>query len=428
LPSPRLTTRIVAVALAATTIGACGSASNHGSAPAPAPRKLTLVTSGGRADAAIYPQRLTDYVLDGTLPDLGAQAPVRRLVSHDVTAADVARMAGALGMHAAPTRTSTGYEVHDGDAVLTVNTAGGVTSVGYSGTGGAGISIGGSAGSGSASSSTGEAVPPDAGGPATDPPPIVAKPPGVDPSVTSPSTTIPNPVDVPSASDAADIAQSLLDSFGVLAGEKWAHDVTAANGVAFSCAAGETCTDTPAPPVTARTVTYELLVDGARVLGIDWSVTIGAHRRVESVSGTWASAGDASPYALRSTKDVFDDLQHGRAQYAGVQAMLAPGGPAIAPGTVLGTAPDTVPPLEVHITGVALGSARWDGTDNGQAVVYVVPTYRFHARVGQFDPYDVELLALDPGTFAIASPSVPKGSPTPAGVVPEPPPAPKPPA
>ena len=142
MPSPRLT-GIVAVALAATVIGACGSASNHVSAPAPAPRKLALVTSGGRADAAIYPQRPTVYVLDGTLPDLGTQAPVRRLVSHEVTDADVARIAGALGMHASPEKTGTGYEVHDGDAVLTVDTTGGVTYVSYSSAGGAGgISVG----------------------------------------------------------------------------------------------------------------------------------------------------------------------------------------------------------------------------------------------------------------------------------------------
>ena len=209
--------------------------------------------------------------------------------------------------------------------------------------------------------------------------------------MTEPSTTIPNPVDVPSADDAAGIAQSLLDGFGVLDGQKWAHDVTDANGVAFSCAPDATsCNDTPAPPVTARTVTYELLVDGARVPGIDWSVTVGEHRAIESVSGTWASVGDPSQYALRSTNDVFDDLQHGRAQYPGPQPMLAQGSPEaaplIAPGTVLGTAPDTVPPLEVHITGVALGSTRWDGTDNGHPAVYVVPTYRFHARVGPVRP------------------------------------------
>ena len=437
MPSPRLT-GIVAVALAATAIGACGSASNHVSAPAPAPRKLALVTSGGRADAAIYPQRPTVYALDGTLPDLGTQAPVRRLVSHDVTDADVARIAGALGMHASPVKTGTGYEVHDGDAVLTVDTTGGVTYVSYSSTGGAGgVSAGGTAGSGSANPSTGVAVPPDAGPPGTAQPTVVPSPPPVDTPATEPSTTIPNPVDVPSADDAAGIAQSLLDGFGVLGDQKWAHDVTDANGVAFSCAPdAASCNDTPAPPVTARTVTYELLVDGARVPGIDWSVTVGAHRAIESVSGTWAAAGDPSPYALRSTKDVFADLQHGRAQYPGPQPMLAQGSPEaaplVAPGTVLGTAPDTVPPLEVHITGVTLGSARWDGTDNGQPAVYVVPTYRFHARVGQSDPYDIELLALDPGTFTIASPPVPKGGPVPggagSGVEPQPAPAPKPPA
>ena len=61
---------------------ACGSAETHTSATTrPARPKLALTPTASRPDAAIYPQRPTTYVLDGTLPDLGAVAPVRMLVA-----------------------------------------------------------------------------------------------------------------------------------------------------------------------------------------------------------------------------------------------------------------------------------------------------------------------------------------------------------
>jgi hypothetical protein len=383
--------RLAALAVAAATIAACGGTANHTSSPAP--RQLSLLQSGGRAAAepALYPQRPTTYVLDGTLADLGADAPVHQLIAHDATAAEVERISGALGMHGTPARTETGWELRDGEAQLIVGPSTGLTSVEYLSTAGAGSSPGSVGSSGGAS--TGVDVAP--------PVPSETVPSETVPPETVPPATIPAPVDVPSADAAANIAQSLLDGLGVLSGQQWSHSVSDTGGIAVACAAGVPC-DAPPPTVTARTVTYALVVDGVAVPGVGWSVTIGEHRRVESVSGTWARPQVAGIYALRATQDVFDDLRNGRARYVGPQPLTAMGAPEIAPDPITGdTKP--LPAIEVHITGVSLGRARWDGTENEHAVTYLVPTYRFHARVADGTPYEVELLALDPASFAIVA-------------------------
>lgn len=368
----------------AVTMGACGSASQHVSAPS-TPAKLSLSAAVGKAEPAIYPQRAATYVLAGNLADLGTAAPVRKLVAHDTTGADVTRIAGALGMHGEPHRTADGYELRDGDATLTIDTAGGVTTVNSSRNTG-GVSAGGSSGS---------AVPPSGG---------VTNPPIPEPvPQTTPMPAIPPPVDVPSAADAVNIAQSLLDDLGVLTGAQWSHNVVDAGGVAVSCAPNADCAAPPSPPVYARTVTYELVVDGVQVPGVSWSVTIGEHRRVSSLSGTWVRSQEPSDYPLLSTSRAFDALQHGHAQYVGPEPLLARGAAEIAPGAPAASAPITLQPTEVHVTGVTRGVARWDGTENGSAVAYLLPTYRFHANIDGSAPYDIEILALDPATFSVVA-------------------------
>jgi hypothetical protein len=190
----------------------------------------------------------------------------------------------------------------------------------------------------------------------------------------------------------------LLDRLGVLSGQQWADEVSDAGGVAVSCAADVPCAPVPTT-VTARTVTAELVVDGVRLPAVGWSVTIGEHDQVESVSGTWAEPQDVDRYPLRSTQQVFDDLRAGNARFAGPQP-LAAAGAAIASPT--GDPEPSV--VEVHVSGVSLGLARWDGTDNAEPVTYLLPTYRFHAHVGDGAPYDIEVLALDPTSFTVAGP------------------------
>lgn len=367
----------------AVTMGACGSTTTQGSAPTTtttpgAPAKLALDAAAGGADAAIAPQRAAHYVLDRTLADLGAAGPVRKLVGHDVSDADLTRIAGALGLHGTPQRTGTGYVLHDGDAALTIDTSGAVTFIDYSASGGS-VSVGGAGGASS---------PPSAG--RTGPP--IPEP------VPEPMPVTPPPVDVPTADDAATIAQSLLDQLGVLAGQQWSHDVVAADAVASACPTNAYC-PVVRPVVYARTVSYQLLLNGEPVPSVMWSVTIGEHRRVTSLSGSWASVQAPTNYPLRSTAAVFDDLQNGRAQFAGPQPLLAIGMPIHAKVA------------EVHITGVSLGTARRDGTDHGKAVAYLVPTYRFHAQVAGGAPYEIDVIALDPASFTTAPIAVPAPKP-----------------
>jgi len=409
---------IVALGLTV-TLAACGSSAGKPATAPPAtnPLRLSPAAAGDEAKAALYPQQQPRYVLDGTLDDLGASAPVLRLVGHEVSETDVARIAATLGLDAAPTRTDWGYEVRDGDALLMVETDGGATWIDYSSAGNAGVDSGGgssagSSGSGSSDPSTGAVDVPPAK-PAPDAPvsdgpdtPVSNEPP-------APLPTIPPPVDVPSADGAVQIAQSLLDGLGVLDGQQWAHDVTdTSTDVAVACASDRPCPE-PAPgPVSERTVTFDLVVDGTRVPGVGWNVTVGSHRKVEALSGTWATSEPAGSYALRSTNAVFDALKNGTAQYIGMQALTASAAAegsaadAIEPGTIdpgLAPEPRPIEAPETHITGVALGIARWDGTDGGRPVVYLVPTYRFHATSGDTS-YDIEVLALAPTAFTIIDP------------------------
>jgi len=73
--------------------------------------------------------------------------------------------------------------------------------------------------------------------------------------------------------------------------------------------------------------------------------------------------------------------------------------------------------------GITLGLARWHAYNNGQTVVDLVPTYRFHARVDSGSTYDIEVLALDPGAVTFTNPT-PTPQPLPAQPAPSPTPAP----
>jgi hypothetical protein len=401
----------LATIVAAAALAACGSSAKTAAPPTTSRPKLSLAARNGTPEPALYPVRPVTYVFDGTPADLGTHAGVRTLTAHAVTDADVTRIADALGMRGTPQHTATGYELRDGDAQLTVDTSGGLTYVGYSrDAGGAtsgGSTSGGSTGSGEPSTGavTEPPVPgttvPDASGP--DVPvselPVPGRP--VTPMPTVPPTdtvtvTTPPPVDVPNADDAARIAQSLLDRFGVLAGNEWSHTVTDADGLVSSCGPTADCSAVPSP-VSARAVMYHLVVDRHEVAGLDWSVTIGDHGRVDAVSGTWGDVQPAVDYPLRSTADAFADLQHGRARFPGPQPLAA----AVA-GESASPAPSGPSASEVHISGVDLGTARWDGFEHARAVVYLLPTYRFHTSAAGIPPYDIEVLALDPASFDLA--------------------------
>ncbi|MGZ4678036.1 MAG: hypothetical protein ACXV8Y_16025 [Acidimicrobiia bacterium] len=384
--------RVAVVAVATLVLGACGSSTKPGVTPTAHRLRLSATRGGVAATPSLYPQNPISYALDGTLADLGRDAPVRRLAGHDATAADLARVAETLGMQGVPTHSATGWELRDGDAAVNVDTSGAVPTLAYTRTGGSGSgstpgAVGGGASGGEAGSGSTGATP--------------------DSSSTAPATTATStpPVDVPDAEAAGQLARSLLDRLDVLSGQQWSRAVGDASGTVSSCGPNADCSVAPTV-VTARTATFTLVLDGVEVPDVAWSVTIGEHRRVESVTGTWATVAGAGTAALRPAGDVFDDLTHGRAHFVGPQPLLATAEPA--PGS-----PDSSPvaSIVVHVTGVSLGVVRWDGTEHGRSVAYLLPTYRFHTRAADGTPAsDVEVLALDPVTFTIAAPPASGGS------------------
>ncbi|MDQ1509649.1 MAG: hypothetical protein QOG50_1493, partial [Actinomycetota bacterium] len=258
-------------ALAVLVAGGCGSAaSTHPSARRSTP-KLSLAKASARvgaADASLprgMPVRLTNYVLDGTLPDLGTQALVYRWTAHAVDIAEVNRIAAALGIGAAATATSDGFVASDSDATLTVTTSYGTTQISYYPGGNA---VNGSGGGSSGSSSTGTGIASTGANSST----AIEKPVAIDkPLPTQPGTVevplkLTAPVDVPCADAAKGIARALLDRLGLLDGAQWVSNVSDSGGIAIACAVGENCTGVP-QQVTARDVSFSLVVDGIHVSG-----------------------------------------------------------------------------------------------------------------------------------------------------------------
>jgi hypothetical protein len=447
--------RIPVLAIAVLVAGACGSAASPRASSNPSVPKLSLAKASARtgvADAALapgaMPVQLTNYVLDGTLPDLGTQAPVYRWTAHAVDIAEVNRLAVALGIQTPATATVDGFSASDSDATLTVTTNYGTTQISYY-PGGNGAVDG--SGGGTSGGSSGSVSSPPSAGTGT----AIAEPAPVDPGVVEIPQKLTAPVDVPNASTAEGIAHELLDRMGVLDGQQWDTEVTDSGGIAISCAVGEDCSGVP-QEVTARNVSFTLVIDGVHVSGVGWNVTIGERSRIDSVYGEWGSADVLGTYDLRSTADAFAALQRGDANFGGrepaklagdvpvnAQADPALGAPTpvdtshvdptpIVPPTVdtkpVDTKPvDTTPvaPIDVHVTGVSLGLARWDAVDGNHNVVDLVPTYVFHTTVNG-SASDVEELALDPGAIDFADPIVPLVPvPEPGSVKPEPAPAPE---
>ena len=457
--------RVSVAAIAVLVAGGCGSAPSKDTVARSNP-KLSLAKASARtgaADAAApsaMPARLTNYVLDGTLPDLGSKALVYRWTGHAVDLAEANRLAAALGIDAAAYATTDGFTASDPDATITITTTYGPTQVSYyPGVPAVDGSGGGSSGA-SSPPSAGTGVAPDDPNSSTvnEKPVAIDEPVPTDPGVTVLPPKLTPPVDVPNASEAEDIARALLDRMGVLDGAQWDTAVNDSGGIAVTCVVGADCSGTP-QYVTARDVSFSLVLDGVKVSGIGWNVTVGEHHSIQSVYGEWGSAVVLGTYDLRSTADAFDSLQNGDANYGGrepiavdetpVKAQVEPDPavtePAVAPpveeptgrepgvdpsggddpvvDTPLPTEPspiepEPVEPIDVHVTGVSLGLARWDAVDGDQNVVDLVPTYVFHAVVDGVSS-DVEELALDPAAIDFAEPIIPpvpvpqRGAPTP---------------
>lgn len=418
------------------------------------PRKLGLVKGSGAGekaglmaptgDASVttlygYPYRQTQYVLDGTLPDLGTEGDVYEVTGPTLDAAGIGRIARALGLQGTPRQVVDGWQVEGSPGFLAVQTggvsAGAYVSYGREASSGAGSSspgaVGGSSGSASGDVATSPKEMPattvvcvtdpcPGGGPdAPVPSPETTIPTGVPDTTYPPMTSPPAPTNLPDAAGAEKVARDLLTRMGV-PDLGWQAEVTDQSwGVAVSCAVAPAdatsssdattttaCPPAPDPVVIGRQVRLTAKVDGYPVAGLEWNVYVGDGSVVQGVNGLFVEFRKIAPYPLRPVADVFADLQAGTAwPIGGVMPMAMPAvGTAIGAEPAIGIAPDqpggTIPPDVVTVTGAERGLALTGGVEDGRTVAYLVPTYRFLTK----DRGTIEVLALDPAWFGEATP------------------------
>ena len=412
------------VAIIMTVAGCATVRPAPGSKAPPAPTtKLELASAAGApltgaGAPALLPIRPVRYVLDTPLADLGDRAVVWRMNPPALTVQDVQRFAGVLGLAGTPARTAAGWDVRGARATLALLVDDAAVWVSY--VFGVPSAEGGSAGAGGSAAAVGSASGGGAAGPVGGVASPATEPKATEPKAADPAKPVPAvppvvaPIGVPTSGQALSIARGLLDHLGVLAGPSWSASVSDSGVVAFGCPAGASCPEV-APQVIARTVRFSPTLDGTRVDGVDWSVTLGERSRVESVDGEWASPVPVGSYPLLTSIAAFTGLQHGTARYPGPQPMADGAAmPDAAPETA--AMPDAAPETGasvIHVTGVSLGLARWDGYLHNHPAVDLVPTYRFHVKTGTGPAYDIQLLALDPSVIAFTNPA-PIGKPVPA--------------
>ena len=455
--------RMIAV-LAATVVAAGGVAyvaSRTGDTTGPLP-KLALTARGGtggtavsqdsRARSSLALNVTYRYVVAGTLPDLASRAPVSRLVWPRVDAETVRTWAKTLGVDGAEPvdeGRARGWTVTGTNGVLNVGENASMAYFNYQS--GGGPSAGGS--------STGAKPPPGAGtgsgtssepGTGSDSGSVTSPEPGTDPGTVVPFAPItsdgrpstvgepPEPQDLPSSPDARAQGERLLRELGVLDGD-WEFEVDDGGsvGVASSsvCALDATC----APPsiqkfVMSRMVVARRVIDGRRVGGLEWTVDIGDHAAITSVSGTLAKVEAIGDYPLRSTDAAVDELRNGGGSGVPIplgapEARAAIGvtecGPAVDCATPAPACLDICPAREVTITitDVGLGSQLWFGSDVTAPRAYLVPVYHFTGHDDTGAAWSADVLAVEDSQLATPAAPQPVPSPAPGPAVEPPTPA-----
>ena len=208
-------------------------------------------------------------------------------------------------------------------------------------------------------------------------------------------------------------------------------------GVASSsvCALDATC----APPsiqkfVMSRMVVARRVIDGRRVGGLEWTVDIGDHAAITSVSGTLAKVEAIGDYPLRSTDAAVDELRNGGGSGVPIplgapEARAAIGvtecGPAVDCATPALACLDTCPAREVTvtITDVGLGFQLWFGSDATAPTAYLVPVYHFTGHDDTGAAWSADVLAVEDSQLATPATSQPVPSPDPDPAVEPPTPA-----
>lgn len=291
------------------------------------PLALSLGGPNGAEAAAdaIYPGGGYEYRLEGTLPDLGSEAPVYRLVRPDLTADDVAAMAAAVGIGATPQLQSDGsWLADDGSHSLSLYPGPGSWSVSYGG------------------ASFGATEPGSPGDVAVEV--IEDSEPPVTHTVPLDPPDISTPTNLPDEATAEQIARDLLDSLGVLDDAEWQVTVQAGGMMGFGCAEAETsdgagdvasdsvsnCGETQ-EVVTSWNVVFARVVGGVTTSGLEWSVDVGDGGTIDFAYGTLADLEELGDYPLRSTQAAFDELQNGGGMYPGPVPLGDPAARSAAP-------------------------------------------------------------------------------------------------
>lgn len=440
--------RMIAV-LAATVVAAAGIAYVAGrtnDSPGPLP-KLALTASAGTAAAPVSQDSSVRsslalnvtyrYVVAGTLRDLAAQAPVSRLVWPRVDASAMRAWAKTLNLRGAEPvdeGRGRGWTLTGPNGMLNVGENASMAYFNYqsgdlAGAGGSSPGAkperGASTGSGTASDS-GSATSPE---PGTDPGTVVPFAPITSDGQPSPTGDPTAPLDLPSAADARARGEQLLRELGVLDGD-WEFEVT--EGASTSVSGSAICVpDTPCAPtatktlVMSRTVVGHRVIDGRRVDGLEWTVSIGDHASITSVSGTLAKVEAVGDYPLRPTSSALDELRSGSGSAYPValgapEARSAIGvtecGPAVDCATPAPACIDTCPAREVTITitAVGLSSQLWFGSDATAPTAYLVPVYHFTGHDDTGAKWTTDVLAVEDGQLAKPATSLPVPSPAPS--------------
>jgi hypothetical protein len=429
-------------------LSACGTAATSapaGNAPAVihlgASKQSTNTAAGAPAvgDSMARIQNL-HYLFDGTVPTLASSAAAWSLPAGSVPSdADIARIAAALGVKGDVQRLKAdqggGWIVGPADySTPTLSVANdGLLSWNYSGTNSAVVGVScGEAGSGTAGSSSGSggaatpttALPnpaPSSQGPQTGPaigsvvpPDSVAKPIPIDTVVTTAPCAPPTPpANVPDKATAEAKAKDLLATMG--------YD---ASLYSF---------DTTADQWNASVTAYRLV--GGQRSALQVTIGFGGEGVVQWASGTLAEPKPATEYPIVTVADGITRLNDPSGRWiflgggpGGIRPMAAdsvggaattaaaggaPAGTAVTPNSAVG-APvppmsavpvsepsGTVPPVDVHLTKVALGlTTVWaqDGT------VWLLPAFVFTAADGgQYTVVAVDEKYLDASIVAPAT-------------------------
>ena len=441
----RMIAVLTATVLTAGAIAYVAGRAGDSSRPLP-PLSLTAAAGGGAtslsedsgARSSLAINANVHYVVAGTLPDLASRAPVSRLVWPRVDASTVRSWAKTLnvgGTEPVDEGAARGWTVTGPNGMLNV---GQNASMGYfnyqSGhfTGGSGSSPGAEPSpDASKGSASGSATSPD---PGIDPGTVVPFAPITSDGGPSTVSEGPLPQDLPSAADTRTQGEQLLRDLGVLDGV-WEFEVRDGGSVGIAsssvCTPQESCPPpTTQTALTSRAVVAHRVIEGRRVDGLEWTVDIGDHASITSVSGTLAKLEAVGDYPLRPTSAALDEIKSGRGSGFPVplgapEARSAIGvpecGPAVDCAVPVPDCPDTCPARKVTITitDVALVSQRWFGSDKSEPAAYLVPMYRFSGHDDTGAEWSADVLALEDGQLAPpTTPATTESSPVPAPATP----------